>query len=184
MNMPYHFQLVRLLFTLAVIVTTQRSTSPVSIFADAAALKGNKRNIDGYSRFLKANELFEDKKYDDAAVAYWEAFTAKDAEQGKEFNKAQAYQQFVVCHMKQQRLADGLGQVAQHYFEQGQYSLGRDMYHQVSMIDAKNRKLKTIQDKYGKIIKSNIPDKFKEEAETALPEILSEPLPEMNNMNF
>lgn len=138
---------------MSLLFDTMRITSNnnVQFFVYAATATSGK--MDGLSHYNKATKLYNEEKYDDAAEEYWQAFVKhKKKAQGRTFSASEAYQKFLMCYMKQNKLGDGLAFIAYDSFQRGKKDTGLDVYEQAVVVDPKNPMLQKIRVEFGDLL--------------------------------
>jgi protein O-GlcNAc transferase len=94
---------------------------------------------DGLTSWKRGLELFEQQRYDEAAIELWNAVLYRtDMEAERKYDVQEAFQKFMECYKKQGKPADGLAFLASELFREGQIELGKSYLQQALVVDPKN----------------------------------------------
>jgi protein O-GlcNAc transferase len=105
---------------------------------------------DGPSSFARGQQLFGERKYDQAAIELWKAvlFHGNTAPE-RQYDVQEVFQMFMQCYIIQGKMADGLAFAASESFRRGQIDMGRSFLHQALAVDPKNQAALAVQNEFG-----------------------------------
>jgi protein O-GlcNAc transferase len=111
---------------------------------------------DGPFYIAQGDDLFAERAYDAAAMAYWKAVLLHgETPAHKQYNVQDVFTKFMQCYIVQERMADGLAFVAMESFRRGQEEMGRTYLQQALNVDPHNVAAKTIQREYKHLLQTN-----------------------------
>jgi tetratricopeptide (TPR) repeat protein len=140
--------MILLSILLSMMLTTRMSSVFTIAHAANEALK-----IDGLAHYNNGMKLFDQGKFDEAATDFWQAYLKhKKKSRNRTYNVGEAYQKFLLCYLKQNKLADGLAFISLDSFRRRQFDTGREMYQQALLVDPENDLLKKIAEEFGDLV--------------------------------
>lgn len=94
---------------------------------------------DGPKSYELGKRLFEERKYDEAAAAFWRAVILHaNTPPERTYDVQEVFQLFMKCYMVQDRIADGLAYVSMESFRRGQDEMGQNYLKQALSVDPNN----------------------------------------------
>lgn len=107
-------------------------------------------DTDGPESFALGQELFHERKYEQAATALWRAIILHaNTPQEKTYDVQDVFQLFMQCYLVQDRLAEGLAFVSLESFRRGQTDMGRNYLQQALSVDPNNEAVLAVQEEFG-----------------------------------
>ena len=105
---------------------------------------------DGPASYKRGQELFEQQKYDDAALELWNAvlFHTETEEHRRNYDVQVAFTKFMECYIKQNKMVDGLAFVSLESYRRGQTEMGKSYLHQALAVDPNHPLALSIQRDY------------------------------------
>ena len=110
---------------------------------------------DGPGHLARGRLLFEQGKWDEAAIDLWKAVLLHGNTPPPSYDVQAVFQQFMQCYMQQNKMADGLAFVALESFRRGQTDMGRNYLEQALQVDPHNEAVLEVQREFGEGITSS-----------------------------
>jgi protein O-GlcNAc transferase len=125
----------------------QKDQRPLLFVAPVHAQQ--QQQYDGLEYIAQGDELFDERQYDDAAMAYWKAVLLHgQTPPDKTYNVQDVFTKFMQCYIIQDRMADGLAYVSIESFRRGQDAMGQAYLQQALQVDPQNAAALQIQREY------------------------------------